>query len=290
MRIVFASVAIASLLFSACGKKAEPAPPAPAETATAEPKPEPKPEPTPEPDTVPAPVEVDTMPAPVEAMVQPAFWALLFEKDKVTSWDVAEEVSKTETKEDGTPGETKVENLTGKLTCTVKDVQTAQVAPAEGAAPVATVTSTVECEGYTFNNGVAEGPAGTWVTDGKTLWKKIGDVQEVRFVVEPVAKSDKTEESEISFTAIPETEGLWCWKHAFLIGDGGVLEACFDKAKGPVKFFGHGGSAATNVKITVTPVVEPAPADGAVPAPVDGAAPAPAPTEGAPAPAPTPAP
>jgi hypothetical protein len=189
----------------------------------------------------------DATPTKVEA---PSLWASLFEKDRASEWDVAETVTTTEQKDDGTVGKTSTKELSGKQKCSVKSVEASKL-QVEGRKGEAVTLSTIECTGYNFDNGVAEGPQGTWVTDGKALWKRLGDLDEPRFELPPGEKTEKSEEQEVTVKA-SDKPGTWCWRMALLMGDGGVLEACFDEARGPYRFFGHGGSAMTETKVTVT--------------------------------------
>lgn len=258
MRSLTLSALVVTALLPACGKKKDPAPsPEPAPIAKPEPAPAPAADAAPAPaaDAAPAPTADAAAPAPSDVAAptampaQPGWWAPLFEKGRTSAWEVTEAVTQSEMPDEG--GEPKVtkKDLAGKMTCTVKDVV---ALPQAGDAKVAARWhATIECEGYAFDHGVEEGPMGEWVTDGVTLWKRIGDTDEVRMVKEPKAETTKSEEEEVIWTK-GEAEGTWCWKMNLLMGDGGVLEACYDAAKGPTKYFGYGGSAQTDSKVTVT--------------------------------------
>lgn len=265
MRLVLCSSLLAISMLSACGQKAASPPSSPSPTPapeprTAQPEPTSAPAPTPAPapelaptpttDVAPAPAP-DVAPAPAPtAPTQPGWWAPLFEKGKVTTWDITENATLTELKDDGMPGETTTKNLSGKLTCTVKDVQPSTLRAPDGKGPAA-LESTITCEGYAFDYGTTAGPEGTWVSDGKSLFRRFSDLDELRFEAEPKARTEKSEEQEITFTN-DATTGTWCWKAALLMGDGGVLEACFDPKRGPYRFFGFGGSAMSDSKVTAT--------------------------------------
>jgi hypothetical protein len=280
MRIIFMSVLVSSALgTAACGKKAEPAPDAAiavkpeAKSDVVEAKPEAKSDvveakPEAKSDVVEAKSDVveaksDVVEAKSDAVeaksdvveanagALPGYWAPLFVSGKSSTWAVTEAVVASEMDDEGKqPPKVTKKDLAGKITCNVNEV-----VMSDGVAPGATDkgklwTSQVECTGYEFANGVEEGPMGTWLTNGKSLWKKIGEVTELRLEAEPTAKTTKDEEIEVIWSA--GDAGTWCFKMNILIGDGGVLEAYFDKDKGPVKFFGHGGSAAVDSKVTVT--------------------------------------
>jgi len=259
MRIVTSALVIASLSF-ACGKKAEPAPAADVAAPKPEaPKPEaPKPEaPKPEAPKPEAPVPeapkpeaaVPEAPKP-EAAALPGLWAPMFEEGRESRWVIAETVVASELDDSGALGKSTTKELAGKLTCKVDSVRSEQGKAPGGTEPEAIRLATISCTGYTFDYGVEDGPMGTWGTNGKVLWKRIGDTDEPRLDAEPQPKSMKDEETEVDVSK--KDDGTWCWRLGIIIGDGGVLEACFDPTKGPVRFFGHGGSASVDSKLTVT--------------------------------------
>jgi len=253
MRLLFVSSLLTLSLHSACGKEADApeAQKAQPDLAPEAPKaqPDPAPAPAPAPALAPAPAPTpDLAPAPSPAApAQPGWWAPLFEKGKVTNWDIAETARVTEMTDDGEPGKTTTKNLNGKLTCTVKDVQPSTLKAEDGQGP-AVLESVVTCEGYAFDHGTSAGPDGTWVSDGRTLWQRYTNVDELRFESEPKVRDDKSEEEEVKVVANPD--GTWCHELTLLLGDGGAEEACYDKARGPYLYTSVGGSALIDSEVT----------------------------------------
>ncbi len=236
-------------------KKAEPdaAPKAEADTAPAvsadtAPKAEPDTAPKAEPDAAQAAAS-DAGSVGGDA-TKVAYWAPLFEVGRVSQWEVNEIVTRSEEKEDGTPGETKTTEFSGKLTCTVKSVEATKL-QVEGRKGEAATMSTIDCTGYNFDHAIEEGPKGVWVTDGKTLWQRNDNFDDFRFEANPKAREESSEEEVLSIKA-QDKPNSWCWRLGFVMGDGGVAEVCYDDTRGPYRFFGQGGSALTESKVTVT--------------------------------------
>jgi hypothetical protein len=258
---------------AACGKKAAPTEvdataktdkATPAEPKKVEPDAAPKVEPDAapkaEPDTATA-ASADTAPkaepdaaadagAPASDATKVVYWAPLFEVGRVTVWEVNEVVTRNEEKEDGTPGETKTTELSGKLTCTVKAVEATKL-HVEGRKGEAATMSTIDCTGYNFDHGIEAGLKGVWVTDGKTLWQRYDNFDDYRFESSPKAREESSEEQVLSIKA-QDKPNAWCWRLGFVMGDGGVFEVCYDDTRGPYRYFGQGGSALTESKVTVT--------------------------------------
>jgi hypothetical protein len=174
----------------------------------------------------------------------PGWWATLFVEGQVLTYDVTEKVDTSEmNEEDPSIVTTTEKNLTGVLTCTVKSVM------ADGDKK----TSTVACVGHSSESGIEASPAGTWVTDGKSLWEKHADDRmELHLEHPPVAKKTGDEEIEQEWSESKDAPGTWCFDESFLIGDGGGTEVCFTEKDGPVSFHAVGGSAMSTSDVTAT--------------------------------------
>ena len=259
MKIRHALGAAAVLSLSACGKKDTPAAPAPTPTAapapTAAPVPTPTPEPTaaptptPEPTAAPTPTpEPEPTPETLSAKTgQPGWWAPLFSEGHTLTLSVKEKLSITEQPENLEDDPKTIEKeLAGKLTCTVKSVVQKDDKK----------VSTVECEGFQSEGGVSADPAGTWQTDGKSLWRVYdladGQELELRFEHPPTAKKTTTEESEFEWAAHKEQADTWCFEQRIQVGDGGTWSMCATEKDGPVNFHALGGSALILSDLTAT--------------------------------------